>query len=59
MEARNLVTEYTIGVLNSIITAHRRKDMLTCPEDCMCWEIEALVMKLESKGASDDTDTRD
>ena len=31
-------------VAERIVEVHRSKDMLVCPEDCWCWDIEAFSM---------------
>lgn len=33
--------------LNEILDEHRGKDLLTCPETCMCWDIEALLLEVD------------
>ena len=38
----------TIESLQIILDKHRKKDLLTCPENCWCWELEIIIMKEES-----------
>lgn len=35
--------------LTELINEHRSKEILTCTEDCWCWDIEAITMKYEEE----------
>lgn len=36
-----------INELNSLVQLHRSKDLLTCSENCFCWNIDSFIMNLE------------
>ena len=44
--------ELTLGeamviTLRQIVDTHRKKAVITCPETCLCWEVDAIASELE------------
>jgi len=35
--------------ISNIIDRHRAEVVICCPEDCWCWEVEAVICGLEER----------
>ena len=51
-------TEIGLDILGSVLKIHRDRSVITCQEDCICWDIETLINKYEMimTGAYDESD---
>ena len=38
-----------IESMKELIDTHRQRYILTCEEDCWCWEVEAVICGLEER----------
>lgn len=49
-ELNHLIREYKKEVFDrfrEIVEEHRKKSMITCQEDCFCWDIDTELLKEE------------
>lgn len=43
------ITRPDLAEIERLIERHRAKAFITCPGDCLCWEVEALLAKIGGK----------